>query len=74
MFLEDDGPYSRWAQLSENNSEATISFENVFVFGLLWYYGTLAGMTQAIDDQISSANSHFALDFLWLLQYSSLRM
>ena len=84
MFLEDDGPYSRWAQLSENNSEATISFENVFVFGLLWYYGTLAGMTQAIDDQISSANtgllrkqllnSHFALDFLWLLQYTALHM
>ena len=26
MFLEDDGPYSRWAQISENNFEATNSF------------------------------------------------
>ena len=45
----------------------------MFVFGLLLYHGTLAGMTQGIDDQISSANtgllckqllnSQFALDF-----------
>ena len=82
MFLEDDGPYSRWAQLSENDFEATIIFQNLFVFGLLWYHGTLARMTQTIDDQIGSANtgllckqllnSHFALDFLWLLQYTAL--
>ena len=72
--------------LGEHNYQKTILKLQLVLKMVLFsvFFGAMAGMTQAIDNQISSANtgllckqllnSHFALDFLWLLQYTALRM